>query len=365
MLVEFCTPESPVSLERPKEVVASNVGFGVGDTTVGDGTLQKSDRSLVGISRECRWEGRTRGSVIPCTVGKKSCQQVLRSVASSVCGVLLGRFQSLFGEREAPGRRQCLHEHVPRCGEIPYGTETCHLHTAIWLGKCQSILTQEERSSEPGLVCHRISPFSPTTCWPAGPMSHEWPSIQPEGHAQPGHAPLPEDTNSDRLGSAPHGPPHQRWCPAPTRTAPGPASQGHVCAHSGWRPRCVSWNTRGRHGSTASSQMSREQKHIYLTRPARKKPHRLSPTNSWERRVPSSYHPGDYRKSGCRFFRNIRNLMRDIFFELIKNRNGHPCGVICRRLQMSSLLNRHGREILFFFFHATSLSYCCCVLDTS
>ena len=41
-------------------------------------------------------------------------------------------------------------------------------------------------------------------------MSLEWPSIQPERHVQLGHAPLPEDANSDRLGSAPHGPPHWR-----------------------------------------------------------------------------------------------------------------------------------------------------------
>ena len=56
----------------------------------------------------------------------------------------------------------------------PYGTATCYLHTAIWLGKCQSILTQIEHSCEPDLVCQRISPFISTTCWPAGPMSLEW-----------------------------------------------------------------------------------------------------------------------------------------------------------------------------------------------
>ena len=56
---------------------------------------------------------------------------------------------------------QSQHEHVPRKSEItqtqcsrPCGTATGYLHTAIWLGKSQSMLTQVERSSEPGLVRH-------------------------------------------------------------------------------------------------------------------------------------------------------------------------------------------------------------------
>ena len=75
-------------------------------------------------------------------------------------------------------RRQLPHEHLPRCWEItqtqcsrPYGTATCYLRTAIWLGKCQTILTQVKRSSEPSLICHRISPFGPTTSWPVGPLN--------------------------------------------------------------------------------------------------------------------------------------------------------------------------------------------------
>ena len=83
-------------------------------------------------------------------------------------------------------RRQSTRDHVPRCGDItetqrsrPYGTTTCYLHTAILLGKSQSMLTQVEHSSEPDLVCHRISPFSSTTCCPAGPMSLERLSTQP------------------------------------------------------------------------------------------------------------------------------------------------------------------------------------------
>ena len=72
----------------------------------------------------------------------------------------------------------CLSQHVqvPRYGEItqtqcsrPCGTLTCYLHTAIWLGRSQSLLTQIQQSSERDMVCHRVSPFTPTTCWPAGP----------------------------------------------------------------------------------------------------------------------------------------------------------------------------------------------------
>ena len=69
-------------------------------------------------------------------------------------------------------RRQTLHDHVPRDREItqtqcsrPYGTASCYLHTAIWLGKCQSILTQVEHSGDPQLVCHRI-PSAPRLAGP-------------------------------------------------------------------------------------------------------------------------------------------------------------------------------------------------------
>ena len=75
-------------------------------------------------------------------------------------------------------RRQLLQEQVPCYCEStqtqssrPYSTATCYLHTAIWLGTCQSILTKVERSSEQVLVCHRISPFIPTISFAAGPVS--------------------------------------------------------------------------------------------------------------------------------------------------------------------------------------------------
>ena len=69
-------------------------------------------------------------------------------------------------------------------------------------------LTQVEHSSERDLIFHMMSPFITTTCWPAGPMPLGWPTIQPGGHVQLGHAPLREDASSDRPGSAPRGPPH-------------------------------------------------------------------------------------------------------------------------------------------------------------
>ena len=66
-------------------------------------------------------------------------------------------------------RRQFLHNQLPRCGEIiqtqcsrPYDTASCFLHTAIWLSKCQSILTQVQQSCEPDLYGMPQSlPFQP------------------------------------------------------------------------------------------------------------------------------------------------------------------------------------------------------------
>ena len=65
-------------------------------------------------------------------------------------------------------RCQLLNDHVlddRKTNQIqcnrPYDTATCYLHTAIWLGRCQSVLTQIERTSERDIVCHRVSPFQP------------------------------------------------------------------------------------------------------------------------------------------------------------------------------------------------------------
>ena len=60
-------------------------------------------------------------------------------------------------------------ETIPSQCNSPYDVATCHFHTAIWLGKSQSILIQIERTCVPDAVCYRVHPLSPTTCWPAGP----------------------------------------------------------------------------------------------------------------------------------------------------------------------------------------------------
>ena len=140
-------------------------------------------------------------------------------------------------------------------------------------GTCQSMLTQRERSKEPVPVCHRVSLFSPATCWPVGPMSLEWPLAQPGGPVQHGPALSHEDANSDRLGNARLGPPHQCWRrdafqpPAVPRDQPSRDTCVHIPTEG---LRCVSWSTRGLLGSTASSQRSREPKHVYLTRLTKK-----------------------------------------------------------------------------------------------
>ena len=164
-------------------------------------------------------------------------------------------------------RRQPLHEHEPRNCEVnqtqcsrPYGTATYFLQTAIWLGTCQSILTQVERSNEPVLVCHRVSLSAPRLAgpWDPCPSSGRW---------------LNKEDTSDRLGNVHLGPPLQRWRRDALQPPAVPWGQParDTCVHvptGGLR--CVSWNTRGLLGSTASSERSRELNHIYLTRLAKK-----------------------------------------------------------------------------------------------
>ena len=157
-------------------------------------------------------------------------------------------------------------DHVPhrwktnqiRC-KRPYDTLTCHLHTATWLGRSQSILTQLEHISKPEDVCCRVSPLSLTICWPMEPDFFEWPLIQPEGPMQAEHAPSREDANVNLPGYALLGPSHQRW----RRDALQPdevlraQQMRDTCVHfPAGGLRCVSWNTRGLLGSTASSQIS-------------------------------------------------------------------------------------------------------------
>ena len=77
-------------------------------------------------------------------------------------------------------------------------------------------------------------PFSPTTCWPAGPFSLERPVAQPGGLIQPEHSPSHEDANSDCRETLIL--PHQRWRrdvlqpPEVLRSQP---TRGHVRSQSG------------------------------------------------------------------------------------------------------------------------------------
>ena len=169
-----------------------------------------------------------------------------------------------------------LHVQVLRCCEIiqkqcsrPYGTVTCILQTAVWLGTCRSIVTQKERSSELVLVCHRVSPFSLTTCSPEGPMFLEWPLTQPGGPVQPEHSLSQEDANGVRPGNAHLPPPDQRWRPDALQPPSGPADQGHVCSHSDWRPSMRFVEHKRASWLYCLLTTIQEQKHNHLTRLAR------------------------------------------------------------------------------------------------
>ena len=81
----------------------------------------------------------------------------------------------------------------------PYDTLTCYFHTAIWIGKCQSILTQAQHSSELGVVCYRAFLFCPSTCLPVGPVSLGWPLAPPGRLVHLGQLPSQVNASRDRL----------------------------------------------------------------------------------------------------------------------------------------------------------------------
>ena len=104
-----------------------------------------------------------------------------------------------------------------------------------------------------------------------GRMSLEWPLTQRKGHVQPGHTPLQEYANSDRLGGAPSGPPHQRWRRDVLQPPEVPRPVRDTCVHI----RLEAYDAF--HGIREASQFlvpplnaQKRQKHIYLTRLARK-----------------------------------------------------------------------------------------------
>ena len=148
-----------------------------------------------------------------------------------------------------------LHDSVPRYREgsqyhysCPHDTLSCLFCTALWLGQCQTILTQTQQSDDIDMACCRILPIDPITCSHVRPRS------------------LARLASWKMLTSLP---PHLRW----RRDALQPLGiqqvrrDGNTCIHiPDGGLRCVSWNTRGLTGSPFSPQSSRERKHNYFTR---------------------------------------------------------------------------------------------------
>ena len=140
----------------------------------------------------------------------------------------------------------------------------------------------------------RLSPIRRSSSLPRFPILNRSsvPYPQPEGHVQPGHAPLPEDANSDRPSE------FSSWssasalatrCSSATRSAPDQPTRD-TCAHSDWRPAMRLMDYRqGFLVLLPPLKSTGEQKFFYFTRQARKNDIILSPRNLWERRVPTSY----------------------------------------------------------------------------
>ena len=125
--------------------------------------------------------------------------------ASFFCGILFVRpLQAAINlcRRQIPNdcQRHYRETNQTQCNS-PYDTASCHFHTAIWLGRSQSILTQIERTSEPESMCYRASPLR-STSWLADPDFLGWPLIQVGVQAQADMAPLREEANDNIPGCA-------------------------------------------------------------------------------------------------------------------------------------------------------------------
>ena len=103
-------------------------------------------------------------------------------------------------------------------------------------------------------------------------MSLEWPLAPQGGLVQSHHSMPQEDANGERPENAHFALPHLRW----RRDALQPPEvhrdrlNRDTCTHiPDGGLRCDTWNTRGLIGSPASPQLSREKKHICLTRHAK------------------------------------------------------------------------------------------------
>ena len=84
-----------------------------------------------------------------------------------------------------------LHDPVPRYREgsqyhysCSHDTLSCLFYTALWLGQCQTILTQTQQSDDIDMACCRILPIDPITCSHVGPRSLARLAASPGGFDQ-------------------------------------------------------------------------------------------------------------------------------------------------------------------------------------
>ena len=162
----------------------------------------------------------------------------------------------------------CFRDRVQAQCSRPYDILSCYSYSALWLGQCQSLLTQTQHPNEHDMVCYRISLFGSSTCSQAGPFSLVWPVALTGRLDQPGLSLSGEDTGGEHLENAQTASPHLPWrrdALQPLRVQRYWLSR-NTCVHipdDGLR--CITWNTRGLIGSPASPQLLKEKKHIYFT----------------------------------------------------------------------------------------------------
>ena len=118
-------------------------------------------------------------------------------------------------------KRQIPNDHVPNCRETyqiqcnrPCDIATCHLRTAIWLGRSQSILTQVERFSESGYCVLQSLSSQPYVRVLACETWVPWMAVGPVWRTQCRQ--VSHHLREDAYGTLPGlwflpGPPHQCW----------------------------------------------------------------------------------------------------------------------------------------------------------
>ena len=111
-------------------------------------------------------------------------------------------------------RRLTSHDSVPRYREgsqyqcsRPHGTLSRLFHTALWLGQCQSVLTQTQQPDDFDMVCCKMLPIDSVICSQVGPMSLEWPVAPLGGVDHSSLSPSREDLNDEHPEDAPPAPP--------------------------------------------------------------------------------------------------------------------------------------------------------------